>query len=143
MNPTPHSLLLSWIVLAVAIATYYRSRAGFQYEGYYLIGSIAGACVVGMLESSGRAVVILMDIPWCLTIGIMLHIIVRGTSRRLKARRIRRKDVPCGLSTMALSQDIEKIVGNDNNSKSHGAQRGKIGCGRKQRDRGAISQVAA
>ncbi|KAF3034644.1 hypothetical protein E8E11_004333 [Didymella keratinophila] len=112
-SPTPHGLLLSWIVLAVATATYCRSREGFQYEGYCLVGSMTLACVVGMLESSERATVILMDIPWCLTIGMMLHMIVRGMLRRFGAKRIRRDGVSCGLPPMALSQDVEKIAGND------------------------------
>ena len=115
-SPTPHGLLLSWVVLAVAITTYCRSRAGFRSEGYYLVGSMALACVIGMLESSDRATVILMDIPWCLTIGMMLHMVVRGISGRLGTRRTRRNDVLCKLPPLTVSRDVEKIAGNDAHS---------------------------
>ena len=71
------------------------------------------ACVVGMLESSDVATVILMDIPWCLTIGMLLDMIVCGISRRLSARMIRRNDISCGLPPTVLSQDVEKMAGKE------------------------------
>ena len=71
------------------------------------------ACIIGVLEGSGVATVILMDIPWCLTIGMLLNSIARSTSRRLAAGRIRRNAVARGLPPRALSQDMEKMAGKE------------------------------
>ncbi|KAF2133137.1 hypothetical protein P153DRAFT_363356 [Dothidotthia symphoricarpi CBS 119687] len=75
-NPSPFVLLLSWLVLAIAVAAWCKTQTSHQHRRHYLIGSMLMAFVLGGIEGSGMTTTILTNIPWCLTLGMLLHFIV-------------------------------------------------------------------
>ena len=107
-SPSPQVLLASWVVLAVAITTYYRTRLGHRHRRCYLIGSMLMAFVVGGLEGSGVATIILTGIPWCLTVGVLLHALLHGADRAWRKQRARTKEQH---SKAPPSPDVEKTAG--------------------------------
>jgi hypothetical protein len=72
---------MGWIALAVAITAFCVHRSDLRYRIHYLVGSMVVACVLGGLEGSDMATVILQNIPWCLAIGTMLHPIVQSVGQ--------------------------------------------------------------
>jgi len=80
-EPSPHVLLAGWIILAVAIIAFCGHRSDLRCRIHYIVGSMVVACVLGGLEGSGMATVILQNIPWCLAIGMLLHPIVQSVEQ--------------------------------------------------------------
>ena len=75
-KPSPEVLLVGWIILAVAITVFCVRRSDLRGRIYTLVGGMAVACILGVLEGSDIATIILQNIPWCLAIGMLVHTIV-------------------------------------------------------------------
>lgn len=82
-SPSPSVLLASWLVMALAAAAYHETLSRREHRTTYLFGSALVALLLGMVEQSGVETVILTNVPWCLALGMLLDMLVRGI---LKAR---------------------------------------------------------
>lgn len=106
-HPSPQVLLLSWLILAIAIAACYRMQSSHRHRRHYLIGSMLVAFVIGGLEGSGMTTAILTNVPWCLTIGALLQLAINTGIRAWHCRRT--NGVDHTLRTEKL-KDLEKAA---------------------------------
>ncbi|KAF2132134.1 hypothetical protein P153DRAFT_354780 [Dothidotthia symphoricarpi CBS 119687] len=75
-RPSPSTLLVSWLILALAVAAYHETHPGNMRRKALLLGSLFIALLIGVVEGSGTSTVLLTDLPWCLSLGILLDMIV-------------------------------------------------------------------
>ncbi|KAF2823244.1 hypothetical protein CC86DRAFT_457669 [Ophiobolus disseminans] len=75
-HPSPRVLLASWLILAIAVTTYYTAHKSHRHRKLFLLGSILVAMMIGIAEGSGVATTILTDVPWCLTFGMLADLLV-------------------------------------------------------------------
>jgi hypothetical protein len=76
-SPSPLTLLISWVMLAIAVAAYCGSHPGGRYRSFLIVGSAFVALLVGIAEQSSLNTIILTDIPWCVTLGILMDKLFR------------------------------------------------------------------
>lgn len=107
-TPSPQVLLLSWLILAIAVSTLYRTHSKHGDSKPYLVGGILVAFVLGWLEGSGMTTVILTDIPWCLTVGSLAQLAMYTASELFSGTR---KDASHHAYRLEQFDDVEKIAG--------------------------------
>lgn len=107
-TPSPQVLLLSWLILAIAVSTLYRTHSKHGDSKPYLVGGILVAFVLGWLEGSGMTTVILTYIPWCLTVGALAQLAMYTGSELFSGTR---KDSSHHAYRLEQFDDMEKIAG--------------------------------
>lgn len=69
----------------VAVVAYYEMHPGHSYRKLFILGSALVAIFIGIVEGSGMNSIILTDIPWSLTLGMMLDCLVHNFIRVLSS----------------------------------------------------------
>jgi hypothetical protein len=87
-SPSSHVVLLSWIVLALALATFQGRDSGHGRKTGILLCSVLAAVGLGFIEGTGSTSIVLTNIPWCLTFGVLVETIVSTASSGLLRRRL-------------------------------------------------------
>jgi hypothetical protein len=85
-KPSSHIVLLSWIVLAFSLAAFQGGSSGKGRKGVILLCAVLGAMVLGFVEGSSSTSIILTNLPWCITFGILVDAAVNYGSCRLARR---------------------------------------------------------
>lgn len=75
-QPPPILLLASWLILALAITAYFERYLKRRNRKVFLIGSAFIALLLGIVEGSSVRSIILTNLPWCLTTGLSLGILM-------------------------------------------------------------------
>lgn len=121
---SPYVLLSIWIILAVAVTAYYQIYSDCRQRRLYIVWSVLMACIVGALEGSAVVTTILVDIPCCLTIGMLLHLILHCAVREQGSDKRQNLDLPYG---SRFPQVIREMAGNDNPRRPQGVEQGSNG----------------
>ncbi|KAH8730526.1 hypothetical protein GQ44DRAFT_823248 [Phaeosphaeriaceae sp. PMI808] len=85
LQPSPTTLLVSWLAMAMAAVTYYETHPGHRYRNVFFLGSAFVAVAVGIIEQSNMDTIILTNIPWCLVLSILLDFSVHNIIRLLSS----------------------------------------------------------
>ena len=87
--PSPLTLVVSWVVLAIAVAAYYETHPGHRYRRFFIVGSAFVALLIGVSEQSSMSTMILTNIPWCVTLGILADKLVHSVLASCGSERVR------------------------------------------------------
>ncbi|OCK78750.1 hypothetical protein K432DRAFT_444408 [Lepidopterella palustris CBS 459.81] len=82
LNPSTRAVFSGWLLLALGCTAFYQLHEHDRYQNIFIVGSIIAAAMIGMLESSGGDTIILTNMPWCITLGLVLSGTVHGLVRR-------------------------------------------------------------
>jgi len=92
-------LLICWLAATLAAVVYCEAHPGHRFRKLFVLGSVFVAVFIGRVEGSGVDSIILTNIPWCLSLGMLLDFFVHNSIRVLSngtaERRISVQEEPC------------------------------------------------
>jgi hypothetical protein len=60
------------VVTVLAVVAYYEAQPGDRHRTAFLLAGVFVATVVGAMEGSSADTIILTNMPWCITLGILM-----------------------------------------------------------------------
>lgn len=71
-------VMISALILVAAVVTYYRTHRAHEYWRISFIGSVVSALLLGLLEESSPMTSVLTNVPWCVTVGMVVDEVIHS-----------------------------------------------------------------
>jgi hypothetical protein len=70
------------VILAITVVVHCESHAGGRYRRIFIVGSAFVPLLIGVAEQSSMNTIVLTDMPWCVTLGILMDKLVHSIAYR-------------------------------------------------------------
>ncbi|KAF2114450.1 hypothetical protein BDV96DRAFT_98075 [Lophiotrema nucula] len=71
-DPSSSAVFAGWLVVALVVTAYRAAYDGSHYHDVVLASSVSAAIILGMVEGTTLRGILLTNVPWCLSLGLIL-----------------------------------------------------------------------